>query len=303
MATIGIHSTDLKTLPGPGGTHIAGSPTQLLDGKLSLLRRLPLLAGVADDALITLGSRAYWQVYDAGKIIMDVGDLTNDVFVVAEGAVRIVVRTAFGYEAILNDLGSGDFFGELAAIDGAPRSANATALLKSRLCVIPGDAFMELALTTREVGRRLMAFLSTRLRAKDERLIEFSVLSVRQRLIAELLRLSHDRGGGVRVISPPPPQHVLAARVGTRRESVSREMGGLSRSGSVTVGRSAIVLHRVAALRAEVDARLQGSGPQQISLQSKVAVARPKTSVQVAGSTVLIPGDYQASVMPPRRSV
>jgi CRP-like cAMP-binding protein len=229
-----------------------------LDAKLSFLRRLPLFAGVADVALIPLASRARWQVYAPGEIVTDVGDTTNDVFIIAEGAVRIVVRTASGYEMILGDLYSGDFWGYLAAIDRDPRCGTGTTLLQSRLCAIPGDAFIDLALSSPEVGLRLLSFLSRLLRNKDKRLIEFNVLPVRERLIVELLRLSRDRGGGERVLSPPPPQHVLAGRVGTRRESVSREMAEMSRSGLITVGRSAIVLHHPEALQAEVDARLQG---------------------------------------------
>ena len=73
-----------------------------------------------------------------------------------------------------------------------------------------------------------------------------------QRLIAEMLRLSRERGSsGERVISPPPPQHILAARIGARRETVSRELARMSREGLLTVGRRAIVLHRPQALGAE----------------------------------------------------
>jgi CRP/FNR family transcriptional regulator, cyclic AMP receptor protein len=193
--------------------------------------------------------------------VVDVGDTTNEVFLIAAGAVRVVWRAAFGYESILNDLGVGDFFGELAAIDGVQRSANVTALLHTRLCVVPGAAFMDFVLSSPKVGHRLLCLLSSRLRAKDERLIEFGALTVRQRLIAELLRLSRSRASGERVISPPPPQHILAARVGTRRESVSREMAEMARSGSITVGRGGIVLHRPERLRAEIEARLQGLDP------------------------------------------
>ena len=260
----------------PSGAQAAAFSVQPLDGKLAIFQRLPLFAGVSDEALTELASRAHWKVYAPGKIIMDVGDKSDDVFVIAEGSVRIVLRTVFGYEAILNDLGSGDFFGELAAIDGAPRSATVTALSRSRICVMPGDAFTKLAFTSSDVCRRLLIFLSRRLRGKDERLIEFSVLSVRQRLIAELLRLSRDRGGEERVISPPPPQHVLAARVGTRRESVSREMADMSRAGSITVKKSAIVLHRPEVLRAEVDARMQGVKPQGINPQILAGTTKSK---------------------------
>jgi CRP-like cAMP-binding protein len=220
---------------------------------------VPLFAAVSNEALTALASLARWQVYAAGEIIVDAGDASADVFVITEGSARVVVRTAFGYEAILNDLVAGDLFGEMAAIDGAHRSANVTALCYTRLCVIPGTAFMDLVLSSREVSHRLLSLLSIRLRVKDERLIEFGALTVRQRLIAELIRLSRPRGPHERVISPPPPQHILAARVATRRESVSREMAEMTRSGLITNGRAALVLHRPDELRAEIEARLHGS--------------------------------------------
>jgi CRP-like cAMP-binding protein len=78
-------------------------------------------------------------------------------------------------------------------------------------------------------------------------------LPVRQRLMAELLRLSRDRGNGERVLSPPPQQAVLAHRLGTRRETVSREMAEMARAELLTVDRRAIVLHRPEALQAEIE--------------------------------------------------
>ena len=240
------------------------SPPTALPGTANLpsLRQLPFFAGVSDEALVVLAARCRWQVYAPGEVVVDSGDPTNEVFFVAEGAVRVVVRTALGYEAILNDLGAGSFFGELAAIDGTARSANVTALQRTRLCAVPGPAFMDLVLGSPAAGRRLLQLLTARLRVKDERLLEATALPVRQRLMAELLRLSRDRGagagaGGERVLSPPPQQHVLAARIGTRRETVSREMAEMHRSGLLTVGRRAIVLHRPEAMRAEIDALLR----------------------------------------------
>jgi CRP/FNR family cyclic AMP-dependent transcriptional regulator len=111
-------------------------------------------------------------------------------------------------------------------------------------------------LSSPEAGHRLLRWLSGWLRSKDERLIEFGALTVRQRLIAELHRLSRGRADGERVISPPPAQHILAARVGTLRESVSREMAEMTRFGLLTVERGGIVLHRPEHLRTEIAARL-----------------------------------------------
>jgi Crp-like helix-turn-helix domain len=82
-------------------------------------------------------------------------------------------------------------------------------------------------------------------------------LPVRQRLMAELLRMSRDRGNGERVLSPPPQQDVLAHRIGTQRETVSREMAEMARAELLTVGRRAIVLHRPEALQAEIESRFR----------------------------------------------
>jgi CRP/FNR family cyclic AMP-dependent transcriptional regulator len=248
----------------PAGTafppaRLEPAQVQPTDSRFHLLHRLPLFADVPEAALMRLLGKARWRVCAENEVVLDYGDETNDVFFIIEGSVRIVLRTVFGYEAILNDLVAGEYFGELAAIDGSRRSATVTALTRSRLCVVPGAGFMDLALSTPVFGRRLLRLLSNRLRSKDERLIEFGALTVRQRVIAELLRLSRDRGGGERVLSPPPPQHVLAARIGTRRESVSRELAEMSRAGLLSVGRRAIVLHSPERLREEVDVRLQGS--------------------------------------------
>jgi CRP/FNR family transcriptional regulator, cyclic AMP receptor protein len=229
-----------------------------LDTRFHLLHKLPVFAGVSDQAVIGLVSRAHWRLCTASEVVLDCGDQTDEVFFIIEGSVRIALRTAFGYEAILNDLGAGEFFGELAAIDGIPRSANATALSRTRLCVVPATGFMDLALSSPAFARRLLRLLSTRQRMSDQRLIEFGTLTVRQRMIAELLRLSRDRGNGERVLSPPPAQHILAARIGARRESVSRELTDMSRAGLLTIGRRAIVLHQPERLGEEVEARLRG---------------------------------------------
>jgi CRP/FNR family transcriptional regulator, cyclic AMP receptor protein len=262
-ATLRTRGTGPEASFGSARSPTAPPPPAAPAGAANLpsFRQLPFFAGAAEEVLAALAARSRWQVYAPGEVVVDSGDATDEVFFVAEGAVRVVVRTALGYEAILNDLGAGQFFGELAAIDGTARSANVTALQRTRLCAIPGQAFMDVVLSSPVAGLRLMRLLAERLRAKDERLLEIVALPVRQRLMAELLRLSRDRGnGGERVLSPPPQQQVLAQRIGTRRETVSREMAEMARANLLSVGRRAIVLHRPDALQAEIEGRLRGAG-------------------------------------------
>jgi CRP-like cAMP-binding protein len=147
----------------------------------------------------------------------------------------------------------------MAAIDGATRSASVTALHASRLCRMPGAAFLRLALASPAVALRLMRALTARLRLQDERMTELAVLPVRHRLAAELLRLSRPRGNGAigRVISPPPPQHVIAARIAARRETVSLALSQLAREGLAEVTPRAIVVPRPDDLRASIEAQLR----------------------------------------------
>jgi CRP-like cAMP-binding protein len=107
-----------------------------------------------------------------------------------------------------------------------------------------------------------MRALTARLRLQDQRLFEQVVLPVRHRLASELLRLSRPReghGAAGRVVSPPPPRHVLAARIGARRETVAAALAELAREGLVEVSARAIALPRPEALRAEIEAQLRGA--------------------------------------------
>jgi CRP/FNR family cyclic AMP-dependent transcriptional regulator len=226
------------------------------------LARLAFLADADPAALSAAAALARWLAVGPGELVLDFGDTTDDVFLVAEGAVRVVVRTPLGQEVILGDLGPGDVFGEMAAIDGAPRSANVTALHPSRLCRMPAAAFLEVALRSPGVGLRVMRVLTGRLRLLDQRLFEQVVLPVRYRLASELLRLSRPRegrGAAGRVVSPPPPQHVLAARIGARRETISLALAELAREGLLEVSARGIALPRPEALRAAIDAQLRGA--------------------------------------------
>ena len=233
------------------------------------LARIPFLQGADPAALSAAAPAARWLAVGAGELVIDFGDRTDDVFLVAEGAVRVLVRTPTGQEVILGDLEAGELFGEMASIDGAPRSANVSALRPTRLCRLPAATFLDVVLRSREVSLRLMRVLAARLRLQDERMTELALLPVRHRLAAELLRLSRPRAqGGGRVVSPPPPQHVLAARIGARRETVSLALGELAREGLAEPSPRAVVLPRPEALRATIDAQLRGGAQ---------AAPRPRT--------------------------
>lgn len=230
---------------------MAVSPIDPVDA----LARLALLAGAPADALRRFIARARWIDAQPNETVVDFEDATTDVFFVVQGRVRVLVRTADGeHTQILGDFVAGDLLGEMSAIDDAPRSARVEALVRTRLCVVPVAAFLDLAFAARSVGLRLLRLLTARIRGQNQRLLEYTVLPTRLRLAAELLRLSRRRPDGTHVVSPPPTQGELAARVGARRETVSRELSALTRAGLLRRTRAAFVLDDPAALRAAVEA-------------------------------------------------
>jgi CRP-like cAMP-binding protein len=138
-----------------------------------------------------------------------------------------------GREVILSDLVEGDFFGELAAIDERPRSATVVAQSECVLASIPGDAFRA-AVTELPAGALwLQRRLTSQIRGLTEKVFELNALRVRSRLHCELLRMCQRAPGPAVTIDPAPTHAELAARIGTHREAVTREISQLADAGLV----------------------------------------------------------------------
>lgn len=229
------------------------------------LARLQFFLGACKATLAHAAPVAHWFWVETGQLVFDYGDESTDVFLVVSGTLRVCIRTVLGQEMILTDISAGELFGDVAAIDGATRSASVVALSRTRLCRLPAALFLDVTLHDPTLALRLMRTLTARLRREDERLFERSALPARERLSAEILRLSKPRAGGGRVITPPPPHHIIAARIGARRETVSLSLRSLVEDGLLEVSTRAIIVPRPESLRAVIDAKLQGASASQSS--------------------------------------
>lgn len=199
-------------------------------------------------------ARANWRRFDPEETLVDFDDLSTDVYFLLSGEVRVLMRTASGKEVILDEMKPGELFGELAALDGIKRSANVTALTRGEACVMPSHVFRELLFSNKEVADRLFCLMASRIRELNARFVEQTVLDLRHRLYSELLRLSIPRGdrAGERVITPPPFHHIMAARIGCRREQVTREFSMMSHEGLIERTRGALILRKPDVLQARV---------------------------------------------------
>jgi CRP/FNR family cyclic AMP-dependent transcriptional regulator len=214
------------------------------------LRQVRLFRRLSDEQIRRLDSRCLWRRHEAKDEVLGHGDDGTDVYFVVSGLVRAVIRANGSREIILGDIGPGEFFGELAAIDGRPRSASIVAVTGATLARMPAAVFREMVHQHADVCSQVLALLAARIRLLDNRVSEFTTLDVRHRVFAELLRLSRPDGGepGRAVVSPPPFHAEIAARISARREAVTRELKALEGAGLLQRRRGAIVLTDVPAL-------------------------------------------------------
>jgi CRP-like cAMP-binding protein len=170
-----------------------------------------------------------------GQIVIGHQDRTTDVFVVLDGTLRVELYSLNGREISLADVGRGELFGEFAALDDQPRSATVAATNACSLACIPGDTFRRIVLSTPESAEWLARRMVKLVRLQTERIFELNALAVRDRLHCELLRLSLDAGvsDNTALIERAPTHAQLAARIGTHREAVTRELQYLQKHGIV----------------------------------------------------------------------
>ena len=215
---------------------------------------IKLFASLGEENAKRFAPTLTWRTVPANELVIDMDDASNDVLFVVNGSVRVIHRAADGKQVILGELGPGSMFGEMAAIDGIPRSASVTTLRASQIGSMRGAAFMEVLAAEPEVCRTVLNILVGRIRSLNQQLTEHAYLTAVERLYAELLRLSRPRAGhdGQRSISPPPTQQDLAERIGSRREVVSRALSTLEKEALVEKTRGALVLTDPGALNRRI---------------------------------------------------
>ncbi len=202
---------------------------------LRTLAGIRLLEGLDQDDLKHLEARCRWRRFKSGETVLDYGSDGREVFFVIEGSVNIVNRSPSGREVAFAGIKAGDSFGELAAIDGQPRSASVVSAEDSMIAIMASEHFLDLLKQRAEITFRILERLAYMVRSGDVRIMELSTLAATQRVYAELLRMAEPDAAGQNlwVIRSMPPLRDIASRVSTTRETVARALGQLYPTGLV----------------------------------------------------------------------
>ncbi len=229
--------------------------TETSSARDTALQGVDLLAGLAPADLARLEASCTWQRYAVGEIVLSQEDGGTDVLFIASGRLKVQLFSASGQQVIFREIGAGTVFGELAAIDGKPRSATVIAATDSLIARARANVLWQLIDTHRSVRVALFKKLVGIVRDLDERVFEISTLKTQNRVRAHLLRLAMAAGvhNNEAEIRPLPVQSDMADQLATHREAVSREMSALTRDGILKRQADSLLVRDVRRLRALVE--------------------------------------------------
>jgi CRP/FNR family cyclic AMP-dependent transcriptional regulator len=211
------------------------------------LAGVPLFAGLDSDGLSNLVKGMRVRRFRRGETVFHVGDPGDALFVVMSGSIKITLPADTGDEAILATLRPGDFFGELALLDGAPRSATAVAIEPTETYILARDRFRELIATEPVMREALLATLAAEVRRLTHHVEELHFLDITGRLASRLTRLAAEAGAtrladGTIRLAGPLTQGDLAAMIGCTRQSVNKLLGLVTDDGLIRMERDRILI-------------------------------------------------------------
>jgi len=220
--------------------------------RLDFLKQVPLLAGLTPAEAEALARDMVRRQFRQGQAIFQQGDSGQMLYLIQSGRVRIYVEGEEGQEVSVIVYGPNDIFGELAVIDGLPRSASAVAMEETVVHILSRDCFREHMRRSPQLALNFMKALSVRVRYSTRQVGSLTMLDVPGRLARKLLELAQDHGlvetGGVR-INLALTQTDLASLIGATRESINKALGAFRRQGLILVEGSHIIIVDPDALR------------------------------------------------------
>jgi CRP/FNR family transcriptional regulator/CRP/FNR family cyclic AMP-dependent transcriptional regulator len=218
-----------------------------------VLESVPLFRDLSEPDLDLLAAGLRTRRFRRGEVIFHQGDPGDALHIILSGRVKISSPSETGVEAILTTLRPGEFFGSLALLDGAPRSASATAVEPTETLILPRDRFRQLLSDWPEIRDHVFEELARELRRLTFHVEELHFLDIAGRLAARIARMAEEQGspngdGEIR-LQGPITQGELAAMVGSTRQSVNKLLGYFTDDGLIRIDRDAIVVRDLAGLQ------------------------------------------------------
>ncbi|MEA2896052.1 MAG: family transcriptional regulator, cyclic receptor protein [Bradyrhizobium sp.] len=222
--------------------------------KLEVLRKHPIFSDLEPKAFDQLCRYAKLSTLKRGAAIFSKGDAGNSLFAVISGTVKISSSSAEGRNAILNLIGSGEVFGEVALLDGLSRTTDAIANSDCEIFVIDRREFIPFVRSQPALAMKFIELLCARVRWTSEQVEQVILQDLPGRLASALIRLTekHQQSPAARTISIT--QQEISEMVGMSRESINKQLRAWETRNWVRLEHGAIVVLDAASLRSLAEA-------------------------------------------------
>ena len=220
-----------------------------MTAKLAVLRKHPIFCDLDADAFEQLCRYAKPATLKRGATIVSKGDPGNSLIAVISGTVKISISSPDGRNAILNLIGPGEIFGEVAVLDGHARTADAIANSNCEIFVIDRREFLPFVKSQPALAMKLIELLCARLRWTSDQVEEVILRDLPGRLASALLRLTerHKAAQDSRIITVT--QQEISEMVGMSRESINKQLRAWAARNWVRLEHGAIVVLDIAPLQ------------------------------------------------------
>ena len=226
-----------------------------LAGKM-VLQRSPLFRGLDPPSVERIAALATQRHFRSGEIVFSQGDAGDALYAVVAGRIRISAGTADGREISFNIMEPGDTFGEIALLDGGPRTATATATEATDLVSIRRDHFFALLEREPKVALELLKLCGSRLRWTSGLVEDATLLDAPARLAKRLMSLAELHGQRTKTgVTLRISQEDLATFLSVSRQVVNQHLQGWKAKGWVALGRGSVTVRDEAAIRQAARAR------------------------------------------------
>jgi CRP-like cAMP-binding protein len=211
-----------------------------------LLLQIPLFTSLRQAERANLTTLLRRLTLKKGEVLFRKGDEGAALYIVVQGRIKVAYPSKSGDEVTLAIFSNGEFFGEMALLDGMPRSADATALEETQLCVLNRSDFLSFIVSNPNAVQSVLHALSMRIRKTDDLLGETCFMSISLRLARRLVEMVQNQPAYDPRSKAPVElnlmQKDLASLLGVSRESINKELKALRDRGVVTTSRNTITI-------------------------------------------------------------
>ena len=207
-----------------------------------MLEDVAIFSGLNPTELELLEHHMVTRSFKKNTIIINEGDEASTFFIIITGAIKVFLSNEEGKEIIINAQGPGDHFGELALLDGAPRSASVITTEKSTIGVISKEDFHNVLSRNTDLALNLIRELTRRVRFLSDNVRTLALMDVYGRIAKVLLGMAQEEDGKM-VINNRPTQQDIANHIGASREMVARILKDLSTGNYITIDGKRLIIN------------------------------------------------------------